>query len=198
MEGEETKNEEKETSQPFGKSASHESFFGFLVLLVIVVFLVLLASYGGWLLYHGVRESLPDSSRASIETLPSAASAPEKQDEPKPMEDKKNDEKLPIASSPVVVNKKVSIKVLNGGSVKGVAGEAANILTAAGFTAVSAGNAKGDYTGATVYFMNGATQADADAVKTALSKKYPSVLVKSPIPGNDDTAVSALTVIVGK
>jgi len=186
---------EEQISQAKTKKPSHEPFFGVLVVMIITVLLVLLASYGGWFLYHGVKNSMSDTNLLSIENIPLAANGSgegSKQEESKPAENKD------VSSAPAAVNKQVAIKVLNGGALKGAAGVAADVLKAAGYTAVSTGNSAGDYSGVTVYFTAPAAESDANAIKEALLKKYPSSAVKPSIAGNADTNASAVMVVVGK
>lgn len=183
---------EEPSPQPKTKSPSHEPFFGVLVMMSIVIFLVLLASYGGWFLYHGVKNNMSDKNLLSIESIPMATSEVGNQETLKPVENKE------ISPESEPVNKKVTIKVLNGGAIKGSAGVVADLLKEALYTVVSIGNSTGDYTGISIYFTVPATQADADAVKEALLKKYPSVTVRPSVSGNADTSMSAVTVVIGK
>lgn len=193
-----TTSEEGPSGEKIAKR-SHESLFGFLISFILVVLVVTIASYGGWLLYGSVKESRMDADRVSIEDIPKAV----KSEESQPGESLVNTtedvttDKTP-ASEPVAVNKKVAIKVLNGGITKGAAGVVARVLTDAGFAAVSTGNATGDYTGVTVYFKTPATEADANAVKETLLLKYPGVVVKQAVASNTDTNAGAVTAIVGK
>ncbi len=189
---------EEITSEKETTKVSHESLFGFLMMLIIVIFLLSLATYGGWLLYRGVKESRGDMSRVSIEQIPLGMSAEEKKDEPKKMEEPKNTESTPTKSDALGANKKIAIKVMNGGAAKGTASIVAGVLMGSGYATVGTGNATGDYTGVTVFFKSPATEADANAVKEALLKKYPASVTRSAISGNAETATSPITVIVGK
>jgi cytoskeletal protein RodZ len=177
---------------------SHESLLGFLIMLVIVIFLVVLASYGGWLLYQGVKEYRGDTNRVSIERIPLGMSAEEKKDEPKKSEENKSEESVSVKSDAPAVSKKIAVKVMNGGAAKGSASVVAGVLMGSGYGTVSTGNATGDHTGLTVYFKAPATQADANAVKESLLKKYPGAVVKPSVAGTADTVASPVTVIVGK
>lgn len=186
---------EEQASQTKIKKPSHEPFFGVLVVMIITVLLVLLASYGGWFLYHGVKNSMSDKNLLSIENIPLAANGSgegNKKEESKPAENKN------VSSAPAAVNKQIAVKVLNGGASRGAAGVAADVLKAAGYTAVSTGNSTGNYSGVTVYFTAPAAENDANAIKEALLKKYPSSTVKPSIAGNADTNASAIMVVVGK
>lgn len=198
MEDTEKKDGEEATPRTESRGVSHEPLFGFLVMLIIVLCGVALASYGGWLLYHGVKESRGDTSRVSIEQIPLGMNTGEQQKEPKEMEEQKSAENTTVKTEPVVVNKKVAVKVLNGGAVKGSASVVAGVLMGSGYSTVGTGNATGDYMGVTVFFKAPATQADADAVKDTLIKKYPGVVVKPSVVGMADTVVSPITVITGK
>ncbi|MFZ1720269.1 MAG: LytR C-terminal domain-containing protein, partial [Candidatus Moraniibacteriota bacterium] len=189
MEDPEIQKQESINAQPPVKSVSHEPLFGFLVMMIIVLCGVALASYGGWILYHGVRESRGDSSRVSIERIPLATNMEEQQKKPKEMEEPKNVENTEVKTDSTVANKKISVKVMNGGAVKGSASVVAGVLMGSGYSTVGTGNATGDYTGVTVYFTAPATEADANAVKVTLLPKYPSSTVKPSVVGTADTLV---------
>lgn len=175
------------------KKTSHESLFGFLIMMIVVVFLVLLASYGGWLLYRGVSESRPDPNRISIENIPVGTSAENASKDAGIVPDEGT-----APAAPFVVNKKIGIKVLNGGGAKGSASVVAGVLMGAGYATVATGNANGNYTGVIVYFSGEAVSGDADAVVAALLKKYPTSVTKPAITGNADTSAAPVTVLVGK
>ncbi len=198
MEETEKKDGEEATPRTESRGVSHEPLFGFLMMLIIVIFLLSLATYGGWLLYRGVKESRGDMSRVSIEQIPLGMNTGEQQKEPKETEERKAVENTTVKTEPVVVNKKVAVKVLNGGAPKGSASIVAGVLMGSGYATVGTGNATGDYTGVTVFFKAPATDADANAVKDALLKKYPGAVVKPSVPGTADTVVSPITVITGK
>ncbi len=189
---------EEGSSEKKSAQVSHESLFGFLVMLIIVLCGVALASYGGWILYHGVKESRGDMSRVSIADIPLATNMEEQQKEPKEMEEPKSVENTEVKTNSIVANKKIAVKILNGGAVKGSASVVAGVLMGSGYGAVGTGNATGDYTGVTVYFKTPATEAVAKAVKARLLSKYPSSTVKPSVVGTADTVVSPVTVIVGK
>lgn len=189
---------EEGSSEKKSAQVSHESLFGFLVMLIIVLCGVALASYGGWILYHGVQESRGDSSRISIEDIPLRMNTGEQQKEPKEMEEPKSAENTEVKTDSTVANKKISVKVMNGGAVKGSASVVAGVLMGSGYATVGTGNATGDYTGVTVYFTAPATEADANALKESLLKKYPGTVVKPSVVGTADTLVSPVTVIIGK
>lgn len=178
---------------------SHESLFGFFIVSLLVVLILAIVSYGGWLLYGEVKSNQVIADRVSIEDIPRAVDQVEDR-LPEPLPDASTDVREGEAPSPesVVVDKKVSIKVLNGGATKGTASVAAGVLMGSGYSTVSTGNAIGDYTGVTVYFKTPATEADANAVKEVLLKKYPGVVVKQAVASNADTNAGTVTAIVGK
>ncbi len=182
--------------QEESNKTSHESLFGFLIMMIIAVLLVSLAAYGGWFLYHGVRENMSDMNQLSISDIPQVMN--EEGNTPKETMSENTQKSELVVTQPAIVNKKIAIKVLNGGAVKGGAGVAADVLKGEGYTAVSTGNSVGDYSGVSVYFTAPATQGDADAVTGILLKKYPSSVTKGTGSGNPDTKSSGLTVIIGK
>ena len=189
---------EKKVPDEKSHKTSHESLFGVLVMMMVIVLLVLLASYGGWFLYHGVKNGMNDNTQPSIADIPRM--------------EKESNEKEPVSSaekesvsiekekteSSAVANKKIAIKVLNGGLTKGAAATVVNILKVAGYTTLSTGNSTGNYFGMTIYFTAPATQGDADAVKNVLLGKYPMSTVKASVSSNADTTTSPVTVVIGK
>lgn len=177
---------------------SREPLFGFLIMLVIAIFLLALASYGGWFLYRGVKESRIHSDRVSIESMPLGTGMEDKREEPKKTGEPKAEEVMPEKSDTPAVNKKIAIKVMNGGAEKGAASVAAGVLMGSGYSTVTTGNAAMDYAGITIFFKSPATEADANAVKSALIKKYPMGTVKASAANMPDTMTSPVTVIVGK
>lgn len=183
---------------PNRRRASREPLLGVLVLSILVLLLLLLAAFGGWGLYRGVKERSMENKKISIESMPLAAQEETVAGDTPSSQMEKPSEKQVSSESVPSVNKKIAIKVLNGGFVKGAATVAAGVLMESGYSSVSAGNANGNYTGTTVYFTSPATEADANAVKEALLKKYPSTAVKPSATGTPDTVASPVTVIVGK
>lgn len=186
---------EGKESQASSVEDSNEQFFGILVMTIVLMFLVLLASYGGRSLYHVVKNSRSDASMPSIESIPLAPNTVLNEEK---SEISKSEEKSTVTDQERSINKKIAIKVLNGGAAKGSASAVAELLKEAGYTAISTGNSAGDYVGVSVTFLSPASENDADSVREALSKKYPSSAVKSAIQGNADMAASPITVIVGE
>jgi cbb3-type cytochrome oxidase subunit 3 len=92
---------------------------------------------------------------------------------------------------------KLSLKVLNGGAVKGSAGKAVQTLKSAGYALAVQGDAKGDYTGVTVYYREG-SQADAEQVKQALIKDYPNATTQIVTDSKHETALTPVVVMLGK
>lgn len=75
----------------------------------------------------------------------------------------------PTPSPSGVVPANVTLRVLNGTTVTGAAGKAKTVLEKAGFTVRTTGNASNqNYATTTVYYQTG-RQAEADAVKAALT-----------------------------
>ncbi len=198
MEEQSTTVSDEEVSGGVATRRSREPLFGFLIILVIGVLLLALASYGGWFLYRGVKENQAHSDRVSIENIPLGTVTEDKREELKKTEEPKAEENAPMKSDSPVVNKKIAIRVMNGGAAKGSASVVAGVLMGSGYGTVSTGNATGDHTGLTVYFKAPVTEADANAVKESLLKKYPTGMVKASAANMPDTMTSPVTVIVGK
>lgn len=186
---------EEQVSQEASRRTSHEPFFGVLVMMMSIVLLGLLASYGGWFLYHGVKRIGDDTTLPSIETIPLAT---DRIDDEQKAEESKPIENAEAPSEEMSASKKIAVTVLNGGAVKGTASVVAGVLMGSGYSAVSSGNSKGDYTGVTVFFTEPATEMDAAAIRKVLLAKYPSMSVKPSVASMADTLVSPITIIVGK
>ncbi len=89
------------------------------------------------------------------------------------------------------------ILVLNGGGVKGSAGEVSSVLKKAGYQNVTLGNTKKNYTGVTVYF---AAEKDgvASEIKKILLKQYPKTTSQGAVAGDSETSGGAVVIIIGK
>jgi hypothetical protein len=92
---------------------------------------------------------------------------------------------------------KLNIKAMNGGAAKGAAGKLQTFLKTAGYTQASVGNTVGDYTGVTVYYLEG-FQASAEGVKQALVKEYPNAEIKPAPSDKVEQGSASVVVIVGK
>jgi LCP family protein required for cell wall assembly len=96
----------------------------------------------------------------------------------------------PVAAQPTVSPAKVSVQVLNGSGVNGVAGSAATALTAKGFTVTGTGPAANyDYTSTTIQYSSAAQLPEVNTLKAALGS----------VVAQKDTALGAgsLNLILG-
>ncbi len=81
----------------------------------------------------------------------------------------------PTATAEVTTKDKITLRVLNGTTIAGAAGTAANTLTKAGFTIRTTGNAKNQtYTSTYIYHQVG-KKAEAELVAAALASYKPLV-----------------------
>jgi LCP family protein required for cell wall assembly len=80
-------------------------------------------------------------------------------------------DKTAPAAAPTVSPAKVSVQVLNGSGVNGVAGSAATALTAKGFTVTGTGPAANySYTSTTIQYSSAAQLPEVDTLKAALGR----------------------------
>jgi cytoskeletal protein RodZ len=91
----------------------------------------------------------------------------------------------------------LDVIVMNGGGAKGVATEVSTLLKQAGFSKVTVGNTKADFTGTAIYYKKGLTK-EAEALKTKLVAKYPSMATKEALASDPETQTASLTIIFGK
>ncbi|MEI8103866.1 MAG: LytR C-terminal domain-containing protein [Candidatus Moraniibacteriota bacterium] len=92
---------------------------------------------------------------------------------------------------------KVVVKVLNGGATPGSGGKVAKVLLAAGFTLVKASDAKGNYTGTTIYYLDG-HQDEAAVVKAGLGADGSSAKLTIEVDTKKETGSAPVVVILGK
>ena len=176
-----------EEAAPEAKKESHEELFGRLLGFASVLFFVFLAGIVAWFGYRNIRQG--GEAKTSIGDLP-------KTETPVVAASKPDPTPVPDAPAPQE-DKKIAITVLNGGSVKGAATVAQAVIKGEGFPNVTTGNAVKNYTNVTVYYGADADQVSAEAVKTALLKKYKSVTTATST-AEADTKKSAIVVIVGQ
>lgn len=188
----------EQTEPEKGRAEPNEAFFGSLLLFCLVLSLLSAAGYFGFAGYRYFKQVQAEKAIPSLEALPKAETP-----EPVPTEvasEKEKPAETPAPTSetaPLVDKKTLSIKVLNGGAVKGVAGTYAEKLKTAGFTKIAVGNAFGDYTGQALYYAKGQS-AGADAIKTEVVKTYPALSVKEAPSGDKDAAAATYVLILGR
>lgn len=186
------------------KDHSHESLFGALLLLGMILLLLLFVAGASWFAYAkwwkvskeaDARPSITTLSAAEKERAEQAKVADEKAEalaeEKKSAETKEADPAVLTAAQASVLS------VLNGGAAKGSAGTLVEALKKEGFTKSVVGNATGDHTGAVIYHKAG-LEKEAEVVKTSVAKTYPKVEVKVAVTTNKETSVAPITVILGK
>ena len=151
----------------------------------------------GWL-------HLQDTAKQTDDTRPSIASATMNvpavtvKSEEKTVEiNKKKDEEVKPVVASTIASDKLDIKVFNGGAPKGSAAKVQTFLKTAGYTKAEAVSAAGDYTGVTVYYRDG-KMADAEAVKKALLKDYPTAQIKASTSPKSEDGSADVVVMLGK
>jgi hypothetical protein len=152
----------------------------------------------GWIHFRDSSQNTR-SSQPSIGSLPAGVSsvATDSVDQvaaPQPVEEKKPD---PLASNNNGSKDTLNVKVLNGGGLKGSAVKVQDFLKKNGYTAAQAGNATGNYTGTTVYYL-GANESNANAIQQLLLKDYPNAQVKIATSSAVENGSASVVVMLGK
>jgi len=173
-----------------------DEFFGKMLITMVACVGVSALAFLGYLGYR-VKEAR-SSDQTSIGSLGKGASTTTE------VVPKVVKEEVVVSSPAKDISEKISVQketlavtVLNGGAPKGSAATLVSLLKADGFAKAVTGNSVGDYSGLVVYRAEGSDSA-AEAVRKALSAKYPSVSVKPADPKNSETTKSAIVVIFGK
>lgn len=179
-------------------SEPNEAFFGSLLLFCLILSLIAAAGYFGFAGYRYFKQVQTENAIPSIESLPKPeTSMVAKEEEKKESTEKTAETSTGSESSAAIDKKTLSVKVLNGGATKGVAGTYGEKLKAAGFTQTTVGNSVGDYTGQTLYYAKG-QQAGADAIKAEVIKTYPKLVIKEAPTGDKDAALATYVLILGR
>ncbi len=142
-----------------------------------------------------------DQSRPSIAALKDSSIPPSEPEtfvatpEPAPAETTPATPAAP--ETPAVDPATLAVTVLNGGAAGGSAGKAATVLKTAGYKLATASDARGNYTGVTVYFQSGKDK-EAEAVRQALLATYPNAVAKAAVSATDETGKTTVVVIMGR
>lgn len=187
----ETSDQEQTASS--GK-ASKESWYGtFLLLTLCVAGIAVLGSIGWWAydrVYLPFKQEKVSISSLTNETF--------QLDEISVVANESSvAEEVDISKETVLDIKQESVLVLNGGGVKGSAGEVMALLKKEGYAKVSLGNTTKDYTSVVVYFAP-QREGMADEIKKLLLKRYPTATSRGTVEGDKETSGAAVVVIVGK
>ncbi len=189
---------EVEKSEEKGRAEPNEAFFGSLLLFCLVLSLISATGYFGFAGYRYFKQVQAEKAIPSIDALPKTEVVESVPAVPVPAEKEAVETPAPSPETVVAVDKKtLSIKVLNGGAAKGVAGTYAEKLKTAGFSKTVVGNAFGDYTGQTLYYAKGQS-AGADAIKVEVLKTYPALVVKEAPSGDKDAGAATFVLILGR
>jgi LytR cell envelope-related transcriptional attenuator len=186
--------------EPIIKKKSHkEHVFGAFLLGGLIVVVILGLAGAGFGTYSLWKQQSAESQSPSISGLPVAEAMPEEQAEVTEgaSETTKEAEKNTVTDEVLKKAQTLDIIVMNGGGAKGVASTTAETLKSKGFTKVTIGNTKGDFTGTTVYAKK-ANQESAEAVVSVLKSAYPSIVYKEALASDPETTTATVTIIFGK
>lgn len=182
-----------------GRAEPNEAFFGSLLLFCLALSFLSATGYFGFAGYRYFKQIQAEKAIPSIEALPKT----EVSQTPPEVAVPAAQETIPtaptaVAEQPAVVDKKtLSIKVLNGGAAKGVAGTYTEKLKSAGFSKTVVGNAFGDYTGQVLYYSKGQL-TEAEVIKAEVVKTYPALALKESPIGDKDALAATYVIILGR
>jgi len=197
-----------ETNSPRGVSVAksntkREHLFGTLligVLIIVVCFGLFGVGFGAFTLWQkqSLQNEAPSiSGLASIPSEKEAETVTQEIEEVISPQTETQEKQTEISTEGLKAAQALDVIVMNGGGAKGVATEAANLLKKEGFTKVTVGNTKGDFTGTTLYNKKGLTK-EAEALKAKIITQYPSVTIKEALASDAETQTASLTLIFGK
>lgn len=172
---------------------------------LFLVVLILLGSAGYFITRSNSSSSddssvliTPEDTKSDVSQTPAPSEepsvTPEKSTTPSKVPSK-TPSKIPskVPTGGATSKSDVNVSVQNGSGVTGAAKTAADILTAAGFTVASTGNAdKSDYTDVTIRVKN-SQKSILSSVEDALSKKYTVGDTSTDLP--ESTSYDVLVII---
>lgn len=194
LSGKETGSQMSEVS----RSSSREPLWGAILFAGMLLFVIVSVFGVGWIAYTKWQSERIAKSHPSITVL-SGQSKQEKSVapvEPTKTTDSTKAVEPPVNDSAAAV-KKLEITVLNGGGAKGSAGLLADFLKKEGYSKTDSGNTIKDYEGVVIYYA-AQLEKEAAMVKGSVVKKYPQAKVLPADVKNKETAVSQVTIILGK
>ncbi|MDO8565803.1 MAG: LytR C-terminal domain-containing protein [Candidatus Moranbacteria bacterium] len=180
------------------RSSSREPLWGAILFAGMLLFVIVSVFGVGWIAYTKWQSERIAKSHPSITVL-SEQSKQEKNVAPVEPAKTTDSEKAgePAINDSMAAVKKLEITVLNGGGAKGSAGVLADFLKKEGYSKTDSGNTVKDYEGVVIYY---AAQLEKEAlgVKGSVVKKYPQAKILPADAKNKETAVSQVTIILGK
>jgi cytoskeletal protein RodZ len=186
--------------EPIAKKKSHkEHVLGAFLLggLIVVVMLGLAgAGFGTYSLWQQQSAESQSPSISGLPTVEALSEDPGEVTEGAP-ETTKETEKNTTTDETLKKAQVLDVIVMNGGGAKGVASTTAETLKGKGFSKVTIGNTKGDFTGTTVYAKKGNQEA-GEAVVSVLKATYPSIVYKEALSSDAETQTATVTIIFGK
>lgn len=192
---------EKETDSQLSdvpRGSSREPLWGAMLFAGMLLFVVASVLGVGFVAYTKWQSERIAKNHPSITVL-SEQSKQEKSATPVEPAKTTDDAKAvePLANDSAAAVKKLEITVLNGGAAKGSAGLLADYLKKEGYSKTDSGNTVKDYEGIIIYYA-AQLEKEAAVVKGSVAKKYPQVKVLPADVKNKETAVSQVTIILGK
>lgn len=175
----------------------NEAFFGTLLIGCLVISLLSATGYFAYSGYRYLKSIKAEEAIPSIGELPTVETQKEVAAESTPTTEEKVTPEVTETKKETIDKKLIELKVLNGGTAKGVAGTYVEKLKKDGFTKTVVGNSFGSYTGATLYYAKG-QEANLAALKEVVMKDYPAVIEKPAVSGDKDTTAAPIVLILGR
>ena len=177
--------------------------FGVIIFFALALALVWFAPKW-WQRYHAAKNTQP--SITTIQQKGSATTTPAPDADGQTVADSTaamsrpvmSDSDSPLVPASAVDIAKINVKVMNGGAPKGSATQTLDMLKTAGYKAATIGNATGDFTGVTIYYLKTENKADAEALRLLLSKKYSNAVTQSVVDPKSEQGSAPIVVMLGK
>lgn len=189
-----TNQEQESTKKVSQQKSSREGWYGVLLLIFLGTAACIVLGAIGWWTY--VRLYLPlKQEKVSIGTLSQEIA-------PSPAQSTSADAAPVISETEMPKEDTLDVKqemvlVLNGGGVKGSAGEVVSLLKKEGYSKATIGNSEKNYSGVTIYF-DSKKENMANEMKKLLLKRYPKATSRVAMESDKETTGAPIVIIIGK
>lgn len=176
------------------QKSSREGWYGVLLLIFLGTTICIILGAIGWWTY--VRLYLPlKQEKVSIDILSQEISPSSAQSTSEDTAPVISETEMPKEDTPDI--KQEIVLVLNGGGVKGSAGEVVSLLKKEGYSRATIGNSEKNYTGVTIYF-DSKKEKVATEMKKLLLKRYPKATSRVAMESDKETTGAPIVIIIGK
>ena len=169
-----------------------------LIWFIVLIFSITAGISGAFLTYNEYgREKKPEEKKESIVLLEKKGIEEAVQEDPDKKEIPVTEDSEAIPDSQKIQKKVLTVKVFNGGSVPGSAGNIMNFLISQGYAKANALNAEtSNHIGAAVYFSDDNLKSEAENIQKLLKEKKIDVLIKKADSAEQKSA--DIVVMLGK